>query len=614
MNSMKKGEKMVSEERLRLTFTDIAPQGDALARHDGEVVFAANGIPGEEAIVLAKRRKRYIVGEAVELISESPHRIAPRCPHFGKCSGCQWQHIDYPFQLALKRQMVARQLRERGNFPDAPVLATLPAAEPWHYRNHARFSVDPQGQLGFIRKHTRDFVPIDFCYLMHPRINSVLAALQGKCAGAHQVAVRYGVNTREQLIQPKLPQIDIPSGQPCYEEELLGRRFRISAPSFFQVNTPQAESLFNVLRDHLHLKGAELMSDVYAGVGTFAALLAPLVGRVMAIEESAAAVKDAAVNITGLDNIEFLQGKAEGVLPRIEGAPDAAILDPPRLGCHRRALAALLQLSPRRIIYVSCEPATLARDLRVLCEGGYRLMSVQPVDMFPHTYHVECVATLVRGDLSPGLVLASASPRRRELFFVLGLDFEAIAPPEDESLPTDAENVEQVAEQLALKKAEAVAKVKGEKTVVAADTVVVHRGTIMGKPRDADEAGEMLRRLRGEEHVVVTGVALLSEGRSYIGHAATTVTMRRYSDEEIAAYIASGDALDKAGAYGIQDPLFAPAERVDGCYLNVVGLPLCELAGMLRAAGVSVGARPLWALPPQCQECEGRGCLVGEIA
>ncbi|GAF95607.1 unnamed protein product, partial [marine sediment metagenome] len=244
-------------------------------------------------------------------------------------------------------------------------------------------------------------------------------------------------------------------GQPCYEEELLGRRFRISAPSFFQVNTPQAENLFDVLRDHLQPRGTELVIDVYAGVGTFATLLAPLVGRVIAVEESAAAVKDAAVNITGLDNIEFLQGKAEEVLPQLEGVPDAAVLDPPRVGCHRRALAALLQLSPRRIIYVSCEPATLARDLKALCEGGYRLVAVQPVDMFPQTYHVECVANLVRGDLSPGLVLASASPRRRELLFVLGLDFEAIAPPEDEPLPPDAENVERVAEQLALEKAEA---------------------------------------------------------------------------------------------------------------------------------------------------------------
>ncbi|GAG05326.1 unnamed protein product, partial [marine sediment metagenome] len=268
--------------------------------------------------------------------------------------------------------------------------------------------------------------------------------------------------------------------------------------------------------------------------------------------------------MAGLDNIEMLQGRAEEVLPQLEVAPDVAILDPPRAGCRRRALAALIQLSPRRLIYVSCEPATLARDLEILCQGGYRLVAVQPVDMFPQTYHVECVATLVRGDVSPELVLASASPRRRELLFALGLDFEAVAPPGDEALPANAEDAERVAERLALKKAEAITKVSDEKTVVAADTIVVHGGTILGKPRDAEEARDMLCRLRGGEHIVITGIAVLSGRHSYIGHAATTVTMRRYSDDEVAAYIASGDALDKAGAYGIQDPYFKPAERVDG--------------------------------------------------
>ena len=603
---------MVSEERLRVTFTDIAPQGDAFARHDGEVVFAAYGIPGEEAIVLAKRGRRFFFGEVVALLRESPYRIAPRCQHFGKCTGCQWQHIDYPFQLALKRQMVVRQLRERGNFHDPPVLATVPAAEAWHYRNHARFSVDSQGQLGFVHRETHRFIPIDLCHLMHPWINSMLAELQGKCAGAHQVAVRYGVNTGEWLLQPKLPQIAMESGQPCYEEELLGRRFRISSPSFFQVNTPQAERLVEVLCDRLHPKGTELVIDVFAGVGTFATLLAPLVGKVVAIEESAAAVKDAAVNITGLGNVEFLQGKAEDVLPQLMDVPDAAILDPPRVGCHRRAIAALLQLSPRKIIYVSCEPATLARDLRVLCEGGYRLVAVQPVDMFPQTYHVECVATLVRQDSSVDLVLASASPRRRELLHALGLDFEAIAPAEDETpLAISEQAPERVAEQLALAKAKVTAKGAGLKTVFAADTIVVHRGTMLGKPRDTEEAQQMLRTLRDEEHLVITGVAVINAGRSLVCHASTKVTMRHYSDEEIAAYIASGDALDKAGAYGIQDPLFKPAAGVDGCYLNVVGLPLCTLAQMLGEAGFELRPRPVWALPSQCQECPFRGTLTG---
>jgi 23S rRNA (uracil1939-C5)-methyltransferase len=245
------------------------------------------------------------------------------------------------------------------------------------------------------------------------------------------VAMRYGVNTSSWLIQPRLKDVDIPTGQPHYEEELLGRRFRISSPSFFQVNTPQAERLFRVVEDSLRLDGSELVVDVFAGVGTFAVLLSPLVGRVIAIEESAAAERDAAVNVAGLSNIDWVKGRAEDVLGALADVPDAAVLDPPRTGCHRRTLEPLLRLAPRRIAYVSCDPFTLARDLRALCDGGYRLQAVRPVDMFPHTYHVECVATLVHGDVSPDIVLASASPRRRELLHALGVDFEPLSPPDD---------------------------------------------------------------------------------------------------------------------------------------------------------------------------------------
>lgn len=423
---------MSTEERLQVVFTDIAPQGDALARHDGEVVFAAGGIPGEEAVVVAKRgRRRFYTGSVAELVRGSPHRVEPRCPRFGVCSGCQWQHIDYPYQLELKRGMVQRQMRERGGFSEPPVLATLPAPAPWHYRNHARFTEDGEGRLGFVRKDSRDFVHIDQCHIMHPWINETLASLQGKCAGSHQVALRYGVNTGSWLIQPKLGDADIATGQPYYEEELLGRRFRISSPSFFQVNTAQAERLFRVVADSLRLSGGETVVDVFAGVGTFAALLSPLAGRVIAVEESAAAEKDAAVNIEGLSNIEWVKGRAEDALAEIAGAPQAAILDPPRTGCHRRTLDSLVRLAPRRIAYVSCDPFTLARDLRALCDGGYRLQSIRPVDMFPHTYHVECVATLVHGDVPPDVILASASPRRRELLHALGVDFGSESPPED---------------------------------------------------------------------------------------------------------------------------------------------------------------------------------------
>ncbi len=590
-------------EQIRLTFDDIAPQGDALAHHDGEVLFAPGGIPGEQAVVSARRtRRKFYIGEIVEVISPSPHRVEPRCRHFGRCSGCGWQHIAYPFQLELKRGAVARQLVERGQFGSPPVLPTLPSPEVWNYRNHARFTED-DGRLGFVNKTSRKFIPIDYCHIMHPWINERLESLQGRCAGANQVAMRYGVNTGSWLIQPKLKDIDIETGQPFYEEKLLDRRFRISSPSFFQVNTGQAERLFAVVRDSLRLSGSETVVDVFAGVGTFAVLLATSVARVIAIEESSAAKKDASVNMEGLSNIEFIQGKAEDELPRLSPAPDAAVLDPPRAGCQRRFLEALLRQAPRRIAYVSCDPFTLARDLRILCDGGYRLRSVRPVDMFPHTYHVECVASLVRSDVSPGVVLASASPRRSELLLALGLDFDVVPPPDDEMLPGDGRSPEQVAEQLALTKAQAVAESNRDKVVIAADTIVVHRGRALGKPRDAQEAQEMLSSLRGGQHMVITGMAVISGGKSHVSHVATGVTMRDYSDGEIAEYVASGDAMDKAGAYAVQHPQFRPAARVDGCYLNVVGLPLCELAQMLKEAGVKLEPRPAWALPPQCGEC-----------
>ena len=386
-------------EKLRLSLTDMAFEGGAIARHDGQVVFAAYGIPGEEAVVEIERHsKDYLMGRVVEVLSPSPHRVEAPCPYFGRCGGCQWQHIDYPFQTELKARIVGEQLRRIGKFEEPPVAETLTAEERWHYRNHARFSTDRQGQLGFVSLLRRRFARVDHCRIMHPWINGVLERLQGKCAGLHQVAIRYGVRTEQALIHPSLKEIDdsIPSGQTSYEEELLGKRFRISGASFFQVNTRQAEVLIEVVREKLALGHDQLLLDAYAGVGTFAVLLAPYVKRVIAIEESPAAVADAVINQAGIKNIVFYQGKVEQILPELRQRPQAAILDPPRVGCHPDTIAAVLKRAPARLVYVSCDPATLARDLRALCQGGYRLQDVQPVDMFPQTFHIECVATLVR--------------------------------------------------------------------------------------------------------------------------------------------------------------------------------------------------------------------------
>ncbi|MBI4186541.1 MAG: septum formation protein Maf [Chloroflexi bacterium] len=599
---------------LCLKLTGMGQLGEALARYDGQEAFVFGGIPGEEVLAeIVRRHRGHIAARVVTATVGSPHRVEAPCPYFGPCTGCQWQHISYRRQLELKREVVRQALAREGGMADAPVAAAVPASQVFGYRNHARFTVGPEGSLGFVNRQTRRFVRIDRCLLMHPWINQALSRLQGHCGETTQLSIRYGTNTGDWLIQPALKSagVALASGQGYYHEALWGKRFRISSPSFFQVNTAQAERMAEVVRQCLALTGEELLVDAYAGVGTFSVLLSAYARNVLAIEVSASAIEDAEVNVQGLTDVKIVHGEAEKLLGSLTRPPDALVLDPPRSGCQPQALQALLMHPPRRIAYVSCDPNTLARDLKVLCHGPFVLEEVTPVDLFPQTHHVECVAALVYSTereqsfrARQRLFLASQSPRRREIMATLGLSFQVVPSEVEEPLPASGDPAA-IAQERARHKARAAAGGLHRGMVIGADTIVADGDELLGKPSSEEEAFDVLRRLRGKEHRVVTGLALVNAatGEELTGYRVSRVRMRQYSDEEIADYIASGSPWDKAGAYGIQDADFHPVVDVVGCYLNVVGLPPCVLVILLHQMGVFPSIDPDWTPPGRCPDC-----------
>ena len=582
--------------------------GEAMATRDGDDVFVFGGIPGErvEAEIVAIRRK-YLAAQVTRVISPSPHRVEPPCAYFGECTGCQWQHLRYDAQLDAKRDIVRDALKRVGGFIGPPVQPVLPSPQPFHYRNHARFNIwRESGTLGFTHRERRRFVRIDRCLLMHDGINNLLAQLQDRCGETSQLAIRSSHETGDYLVQPTLknPDVAIPTGQKYYREVVDGREFRVASPSFFQVNVEQAAQLAQFVKDGLWLTGSETVLDAYAGVGAFSVLLSPYARRVIAVEESTAAISDAEHNSRGCTNIELIAGKVEEVLPSLAAKPDAVILDPSRSGCQPAVLETLLEQGPERIAYVSCNPESLARDLRTLCRR-YHVETVQPVDMFPQTHHIESVAILSLKPADAEIVLASASPRRRELLDGMGIEFR-IAPsniPED---PEPEETPDQMVRRLSREKALAVAR--AEKAVsgyyIAADSTVVLDGQSIAKPADAADARAMLTRLRGTAHQVITGLTIYDAGtgRCVTEATAADVLMRNFSDAEMEQSIASGTPMDKAGAYAIQDEEFRPASLQHGCYSNVMGLPACRVTEILADLGCPLPDRNAMTVPSGCTD------------
>ncbi len=419
-----------------VTLGALTREGDALAEivevdEGGEqhtqMLHVPAGLPGERVTIAVeaprmprpgRRSKRWKQRPPRVWITEiheaSPLRVQAPCPVFGVCGGCQLQHMRYEAQLEWKRDIVRQLLHDIGNFEDPPLLPTVPCDIPWHYRNHMRFSVNRLGQPGLTARGTHRVLPLLNCPIAHEQINSALGVLGGHTNPQPQVLVRCGAASGQMLIQPTQPQdvaqqlaqrgLDVRTET---MDEILGcETFRIRPSSFFQTNTAQAEKMAQmVLQGLLSLHGhaqeqAEKLTivDAYCGVGTFALLLARHVGKVIAIEESASAIKDAQWNLRSVENVEILKGKVEAVLPDIAAGLNGLVIDPPRAGCQQVVLDALVKHPVASIVYVSCDPSTLARDLHILCHVNptYRLRSVQPLDMFPQTAHIECVTVLER--------------------------------------------------------------------------------------------------------------------------------------------------------------------------------------------------------------------------
>ncbi|MBI4788562.1 MAG: class I SAM-dependent RNA methyltransferase [Chloroflexi bacterium] len=435
---------------MNLTLVSMTQGGEAMGRDaTGRVVFVPYAIAGEEVVAeIVEEKKSYARARLVEIVKPSPARITPRCPHFAPppssplppspspvktgegeggargtrvgvgCGGCQWQHIAYDAQLKFKTEIVREQFARIGKFPDAPVRDTIGMSEPWDYRNNVQFHVAANGDLCFRALESHDLVHIRECYIQHPLVYEMFLSTELEGGEYSEVTLRTGTQTGQKMLilrgrDPQPPEIAVdepvsiayqtPSGEivsligrDAIHEELRGRAFRISPASFFQVNTALAEKLVDLVEEYLAPRPSDVLLDAYGGVGTFGLLLAPRVARVIEIEASASAIADARANAVDVPNVEFQRGTVEEILPGLKAGVDIAVADPPRAGMDRRALDALIALAPRAFAYVSCDPATLARDARRLVDGGYRLVEAQPVDLFPQTYHIETVCRFER--------------------------------------------------------------------------------------------------------------------------------------------------------------------------------------------------------------------------
>lgn len=439
-----------------LTINGLGHSGEGVGRFEDFTVFVPYALPGETVSVkITEAKKSYAKGKIVKIHTASDSRIKPECGLYYQCGGCQLQHIDYEGQLAAKRQTVLDAVTRIGKLEDVIIHPVLGAKEPWYYRNKMQFpvgSVSGETVIGCYAQGTHEIINTEHCLIQH-ETNNLIAQKVKKAIDALSISTydektgqglvrhvlgRVGMHTGEVMVvlvttAPKIPHQgklverlckEIPGlasivqninskrtnvilgnqtktlwGQDTITDRLGEFSFHISARSFFQVNTVQAEVLYNKAVEYAGLTGKETVIDAYCGTGTISLFLAKKAGKVYGIEIVEQAIEDAKRNAenNGVNNVEFIAADAIDIMPRFykEGVrPEVIVVDPPRAGCERLVLETFVKMGPTRIVYVSCNPASLARDLAVLAELGYMTKEIQPVDMFSQTFHVESVALI----------------------------------------------------------------------------------------------------------------------------------------------------------------------------------------------------------------------------
>lgn len=394
---------------LQVTPHDIAHGGEAVARLDGKTYFVAGAMPGETVSGnVVKDKGNWARLELQSVDSASANRVTPPCPHFAACGGCQWQYADHGTQLDWKRAIVAGQLAHLGGLADVDVRPTVAPGGPYGYRNRMDFRV-AAGKPALYRPKSRELVPLGECLLLASPLADLFERL-GPLDGLHRLTLRTGIRTGETLaiVSGKVPEhvkdwnvnvavttrdgVKPYIGKPSITEDVAGATYRISGLAFFQNSTDGADVLVRLVREAAAVGSDDVVLDGYAGGGLFAVALGRDAGRVIAVESEPVALRDLRHNLKRSEvDGTVVRSRFEEAATRIDEPWSIAVVDPPRTGLGVDGVDTVVAADPVTIVYVSCDPASLARDARLLAQAGYRLDWATPVDMFPQTFHVETV-------------------------------------------------------------------------------------------------------------------------------------------------------------------------------------------------------------------------------